>query len=471
LTSRTPIIHAIAFLAILFLVLSPVFLLPSSAAALSIEEETVLGQKFLAEVRKHYEVLDNDYANGFINDLGQYLTEAVKTKPFPFHFYIIKESSLNAFSAPGGLIFFYSGLIDAMDNCDMLAAVMAHEIGHSTARHLSHRIEQNKKIGLATIAGILAGVFIGGGAAANALITGSMAAGLQAQLHYSREDERQADQLGFRYSTEAGFLPQGLIAALKKIEQGSWMDPGKTPPYLLTHPTGPERMANIDSMVKQYSAVPVKKEADRFRAIFPLFKTVVQAVSMDPDEAERQFLQDLKKAPDSPNAHLGLGIVYGAQSEFGYAVSNLQKALEKRPDSVLILQTLGKTYQLMGKDREAVMVLKKALTLENENTASLFTLALSYENLEDYQEAIELLRRLASLNPSRNEIYYHLGISYGRQNRLALAHYNFGRYFKALGELQKARFHFQKARELAQNDTDLLKKIHRAMKPERQKAP
>jgi predicted Zn-dependent protease len=438
--------------------------------ALSIEEETVLGQKFLAEIKKHYEVLDNDYANAFINDLGQYLTGALKTKPFPFHFYIIKDSSLNAFSAPGGLIFFYSGLIDTMDNCDMLAAVMAHEIGHSAARHLSHRVEQNTKIGLATMAGILAGVLIGGGAAASALITGSMAAGIQAQLHYSREDERQADQLGFRYSTECGFSPQGLIEALKKIEQGSWMGSGKTPPYLLTHPTGPERMANIDSMVKQYSAVPVKKEADHFRTLFPIFKTVVRAVSIDPDEAEREFLEDLKHAPTSPMAHLGLGMVYEAQSEYGEAISQLKKALEQRPDSVLILRTLGKNYQLAGKDREAIRILKKALTLKNEDTTSLFTLALSYENLESYQKAIALLKRLASLEPSRNEIYYHLGISYGRQNRLALAHYNFGLYFKALGELQKARFHFQKAKELAQNDSGLLEKIRKATKPKRQKA-
>ncbi len=471
MTSRSPLIRAVVFLTTLSLFLGSIFFIPSGALALSIEEETALGRKFLAEVRKHNEILDNDYANDFINDLGQYLTGDLKTKPFPFHFYIIKDSSLNAFSAPGGLLFFYSGLIDIMDNCDMLAGVMAHEIGHSAARHLSHRIEQNKKIGLATLAGILAGVFIGGGAAANALITGSLAAGIQAQLHFSREDERQADQLGFKYSTESGFSPQGLIGALKKIEQESWMDPGKTPPYLLTHPTSPERMANIDSMAKHYSAKPGKKEADRFRALFPFFKTVVMAVSMDPGDAERRFLEELKKAPDSPTAHLGLGLVYGAQSEFDEALSHLQKALEKRPDSVLILRTLGKTYQLMGKEREAIGLLHKALALEKEDTTSLFLLALSYENLEDYQQAITLLNRLASLDPGRNEIYYHLGISYGRQNRLALAHYNFGRYFKTLGELQKARFHFQKAMELAQANPELLNKIRKTMKSRGRVAP
>jgi predicted Zn-dependent protease len=470
MTSRSHVNHAICFLTILCLVLSPLCLSPSPAMALSIDEETVLGQKFLAEIRKQYELLDNDYANAFFNDLGQYILTSLKTKPFPFHFYIIKDNTLNAFSAPGGLIFFYSGLIEHMDSCDMLAGVMGHEIGHSAARHLSQSIEQNKKIGLATIAGVLAGVLIGGGAASSALITGSMAAGIQTQLHYSREDESQADQLGFRYSTEAGFSPSGLIDALKAIEQASMSDENSTPPYLLTHPAPPERMADLDSMASGYKPGPPKKEAMHFRALFPIFKTVVEATCLDSSDAERIFKNALKKDPNDPIAQLGLGIVYQGQLEYGEAVSHLKKALEKMPDSVLILRTLGRTYQLMGKDTEAIEVLKKALALKDEDPSSLFTLALSYENLGAYQEAINLLKRLASINPGRNEVYYHLGISYGRQNKLALAHYNFGLYFKALGEVKKAHFHFQKAKELAQNDMDLLKKIRTAMEPEHHKA-
>jgi len=465
-TSRYPALFLALLMVSVSLVLSLPFLFHSSAFALSIQEETVLGKKFLAEIRKHHELLDDDYANNYINALGQYLLKAVKTKPFPFHFHIIKDNALNAFSAPGGQIFFYSGLIEAMDTCDMLAGVMAHEIGHSTARHLSQRIEQNKKISLATMAGILAGIFIGGGAAANALITGSVAAGIQTQLHYSREDERQADQLGFKYATAAGFAPSGLIRALKKITQGNWTDSGKIPPYLLTHPTGPERMANLDSMASSYKpgGGGEKKEAEHFTAIFPLFKTLVRATCLDSYEAEREFSEALKRDPTAPMPNFGLGIVYMRRSEYAAAESHLKKALEKRPRSLLILRTLGKVYQMEGRDREAIAALKKALTLNDEDSVTLFTLALSYEDLEKYDKAISILRRLASFKPTNKQVYYHLGLSYGRQNRLALAHYYFGRYFKASGEFQKARFHFRKAKELAQGDTHLIEKIRKASK-------
>ncbi|MEJ2024645.1 MAG: M48 family metalloprotease, partial [Deltaproteobacteria bacterium] len=193
---RNSFFRLVAFLIMGGLLFAPLPPFVSTANALSIDKEVTLGKQFLAEIRRHEELLEDDDADGYLNDLGQYLLESIKIKPFPFHFHIIKDDTLNAFAAPGGQIFFYSGLIEIMDNCDMLAGVMAHEIGHSTARHLSNRVDQSKKIGLATMAGILAGIFVGG-AAANALITGSMAAGIQAQLHYSREDERQADQLGF----------------------------------------------------------------------------------------------------------------------------------------------------------------------------------------------------------------------------------------------------------------------------------
>ena len=449
---------------VLALLLAPFAPFQSDARALSIDEEQALGKKFLAEIQKREVILDDDFANRYINSLGQYLLQSVKTKPFPFYFHIIKDSTINAFSAPGGQIFFYSGLIELMDNCDMLAGVMAHEIGHSTARHLSESIEQNKKIGLATLAGILAGAFLGGGAAASALITGSMAAGIQAQLHYSREDERQADQLGFKYATAAGFVPSALTAALKKISQGDWMDASKTPPYLLTHPTDSERMANLDSMATKYKPVPPSDQVRRFRALFPLFKTVVTATCLDSYEAERLFQEALKRHPDSFTPHLGLGIVYMDRSEYSSAELHLKKALQERPGSVLILKTMGRLYQLEGKAGEAVTVLKRALEINGEDSDTLFALALSYEDLEKYTQAIEILRRLASFRPTRKEVYYHLGISYGRLNRLALAHFNFGRYFMASGEQQKAEFHFRKAKELAQGDPALLRQIAEFMK-------
>ena len=447
----------------LFLLFCPPGPFTTKAFALSIEDERAMGQSFMAQVRSQFELLDDPFANDFINYLGQYLILFVETKPFPFHFYIIKANALNAFAGPGGHIFFFSGLIAVMDRVDELAAVMSHEIGHVTARHIAKRMAQAKNIGLAQLAGALAAILIGGEAAAP-LLAGTMAAGIQAQLHYSRADERQSDHLSFKYMKTSGFAPDGMITALEKIQKGSWFGSDKIPSYLLTHPTGPERMSNLDAMLSTYTPGSVKAKAEQLRRLFPIFKTVVTARSLAPMDAKRMFDRQLKKAPEAFLPHFGLGIVYMRGSEYSKAIQELKMALEGRPNFVPLLRTLGEAYQMNGKDKEALTVFKRALRLDEEDKATEYLLGLSYENLGQYGNAIRLFKRLAALGPVKNEVYYHLGISYGRQKKLAPAHYYFGLYFRRLGQLQKARFHFEKSKKLSSKNPSLRKKVQKELK-------
>lgn len=433
------------------------------AYAVSIEEERQLGERFLESVRQNVVLVEDDFANDYINDLGNYLIRPLETKPFPFHFYIIKASDLNAFAGPGGHIFIYTGLIEAMTEVDELAAVICHEIGHVSARHVSQRIAQGTKIGLATMAAVLAGAFIGGEAAAP-IIIGSTAAGIQKQLSYSRTDERQADQLGFRYMEESGFDPSMIISAFKKLYQRQWLGSDAVPPYLLTHPGGPERMSNIEAMIANHGLhVQKNAHAEEFKASYALFKTILQARYLESQDAKRLFSAELQKDPDSPLAHLGLGIVFKETGELPEAIKQLQIALAGLPETISVLRYLADAYQLNGQDNEAVTILEKALTLNAQDKASLFLLATAYMNMEEYPKAINLYEKLIQMMPVKNEVFYNLGVSYGRADRLALAHYYFGIYFMKLKEIQKARFHFQKAMALSSNDPIFQTRIKKEM--------
>jgi len=450
------------FFTLIILLFFQLYLGVPGAFPLSVEDETIAGEEFLFNLRKYLDFVDDDFANEYINDLGHYLIRPLETRHFPFRFYIIKDNSLNAFAGPGGHIFVFSGLIEAMDDIDELAAVVCHEIGHVSARHLAHRIEQNKKIGLATMAGVLAGMLIGG-KAASAIITGSMAAGIQKQLSYSRNDERQADQLGFKYMDAAGFNPSGMITIHKKLTKRRWLGAGGIPPYLLTHPGGAERMSNMEVMLSEYTPKPENKKTAEYRMKFPFLKAILRAKYVDFPEAERLFKEELEIDPDSTSAHFGLGILWKERSEYDLAVDHFQKALKGQPESLPILRELGETYQLKGQDTKAVRILEKALNIDPQDKSALFLLAMSYQNLEAYPKAIRLYERLTLIKPVKDEVFYNLGVSYGRQNRLAQAHYNFGTYFKRLKEMEKAGFHFQKASALSKNDPGLRRRIKKAM--------
>ena len=434
------------------------------AFPLSVEDENVMAEKFLRDVRKYFSFEDDDFVNNYINELGRYLLKPLETKPFPFRFYIIRDNSLNAFAGPGGHIFIYSGLIEAVDELDELASVICHEIGHVSARHLARRIEQGKKIGYATMAGLLAGILIGG-KAAGTIVSGSLAAGAQAQLHYSRDDERQADQLSFDYMIGAGFDPSGIIKVQQKLVKGQWYDLNRVPPYLLTHPGGAERMAHVDVLLADYSPPEeIKAPTIKFRTFFPFIKTILRARVMDPPQAEKLFNSDLEKDPESVSAHFGLGILCKERFEYAKAIKHFEKAIEGQPESMFILRHLGEVYQLKGDDRKAADILEGVLKTDERDKSALFLLAASYQNLEEYRKAILIYERLTSMKPVKKEVYYNLGVSYGRRDRLARAHYNFGLYFKMMNRIDKALFHFRKANGLSKNDSALRGRINEAMK-------
>ncbi len=419
-----------------------------------------MGQEFFLQVSSQYELVSDPFACKYINDLGHYLLAPLETKPFPFHFYIISDSTLNAFAGPGGHIFFYAGLIEEMDRVDELAAVMCHEIGHIAARHLSKRIDQTKNIGIGTLAGILAGVLIGGPLAA-ALITGAMAAGMQAQYHFSREDERQADQLSYKYIRPSTFDSTAMISALQKIQKGNWIGTGKTPPYLLTHPTGPERMSNLESLAGTDKSLDLSKEAVYFEALYPAFRTIVLATCKEPEDMVKQFRETLKKNPEAWLPQLGLGIAFMRENKYPEAISALNKARDKQPEFPPILRTLGEAYLMNGQQKKATHVLETALELDHNDKAALFLMGTLYEEEGKTEKALRIFKKLSYLKPVKNDVYYHLGVCYGRDKQLALAHYNFGIFFKNSGRFQKAVFHFSKAKELASGNAALLEKIHK----------
>ena len=432
------------------------------AFALSTEEERVAGEEFRASVRRQLELVQDDFAEDYINDLGQYITRALETKSFPFQFYLVKDNTPNAFAGPGGHIFFYSGLIEMMDDVDELAAVMAHEIGHVSARHLSNRIEQNKFMTIAVLAGMLAGALMGG-KAGGAIATGTMAAGIQKQLSYSREDERHADTLGFKYMEESRFRPTGMITVLKRLER---LAPGGTdaiPPYLLTHPGGPERVATSETLMSQYVPKPESNESIRFRKLFPYLKAVLIAKTTDFQRASRYFNRESQANPESPVVQFGLGVVQKERMDYPSAIEHFDKALKGAPDLTPILIELADAYQLQGQDRKAIEVAERVLRTDERNKAALYLTGSSYQNLEDFSKATVFYERLVTMRPVKDEVFYNLGVCYGRQEKLAVAHYNTGVYFLRIYDFQKARYHLLKADQLAGNDQGLKNRIQEAM--------
>ena len=189
------------------LVIVNTIIFPQVVSGITIKQEESLAREFLMVALRHYRLIKDPQIVGYVNKVGRKVLSAYPPQPFPYHFYVVNEDVFNAFAGPGGHIFINSGLIEAMESEEELAGILGHEISHVVCRHISEMIEDSKKINIATLAGIAAGIFLGmGGAAtaATAVTYGALAAGQSAALAFSRDNERQADQVCLNYLDKAG---------------------------------------------------------------------------------------------------------------------------------------------------------------------------------------------------------------------------------------------------------------------------
>lgn len=157
------------------------------------------------------------------------------------------DKTINAFAMPGGKVGVYTGILNLASTDDELAVIIGHEIAHVAARHGNERVTQALS---------LAAIGVGVGYAVkdkdkNTQQAVMIAYGLGSQLGillpYSRTHESEADAIGLRYSSRAGYDPRAGVTFWEKMAAQSG---GKEPPeFLSTHPTSATRIRQIQAML------------------------------------------------------------------------------------------------------------------------------------------------------------------------------------------------------------------------------
>ncbi|MEL6344643.1 MAG: M48 family metalloprotease [Myxococcota bacterium] len=137
--------------------------------------------------------------------------------------------TLNAFAAPGGYIWFYTGLIEFLDFEDEVAGVLGHEIAHADQRHSTQQLTAT--YGLSTLASLILGEDPG-------TLT-QIAIGL-AGLSFSRTDESEADRFSVTYLCETRYASDGAAGFFEKLESSV-----EIPEFLSTHPNSATRVEDI----------------------------------------------------------------------------------------------------------------------------------------------------------------------------------------------------------------------------------
>ncbi|MEZ0325202.1 MAG: M48 family metallopeptidase [Fimbriimonas sp.] len=210
-------------------------------------EQVKLGLRAAQEVRQKERVLpSSDPRVQTVRRVGQRLLSSMAPDkaPWEYSFDVIDNKQINAFALPGGPTFVYTGLLDRMKSEDELAAVMAHELTHVRNEHWAYqyRDQQSRNLGLSLILILTRANRTVGDLA-------SIGSQLLIDLPFSRKHETEADERGYDMMVKAGYNPQGMVDLFTTLQRSS--GGGKAPEFLSSHPSDSNRIAKIQSRIRQ----------------------------------------------------------------------------------------------------------------------------------------------------------------------------------------------------------------------------
>lgn len=227
------------------------------------EQEYYVGRSVGASLITRYKVYDQDDATRYVNVVGQALAMA-SDKPETFggyHYLILDSDEINAFAAPGGLIFLSRGMLRLCKNEDDLAAVLAHEVAHVNLGHAISAISNSRWTQAVTVLGTEGAKNFGGEQLAQ--LTTAFEGSIQdvttklVTSGYARGQERDADKLAITIMQRLGYDPTALGRVLGHMEHE--LKPGGLD-FAKTHPPPQARIADLAKLV---TAPPATSNAER----------------------------------------------------------------------------------------------------------------------------------------------------------------------------------------------------------------
>jgi len=223
-------------------------------------EEQQIGKDADRSIQQQYGIYDDQELGDYVSRIGHEVLQEShlrredtpeKYKNTEFTFRVLNSPVVNAFALPGGYVYVTRGLLAHLNNEAQLAVVLGHEIGHVAARHASQQAFQQKIGQAALVGGAVVGQEVFGVSGQDILNLGGSAAKLLF-LKYSRDDEREADQLGVEYAAMAGYKASEAAAFFTSLKRISAKSGQSLPTLLSTHPDPGAREQTIPKLAEQW---------------------------------------------------------------------------------------------------------------------------------------------------------------------------------------------------------------------------
>ena len=292
---------------------------------------------------------------------------------------LLDDDSFNAMTTPGNYIYVHRGLLETCSTDDEVAAVLSHEVAHRLSRHDILSTSEKWGNALTLIAGIAAGVAVGtqpgvsqSDVANTVQTTVKLGSGFTT-LQYSRDKEREADQIGIFLMADAGYDPSGFAAvwARKARQEGSSAD------FFSTHPDSAERYETATALL------PLARE--RYR----------QAQKRKIRRAPYQ-----KSIPSSVHYEASQGFLAVQNRDITKAKTIARSLTSRAPYYSDGYNIMGLAHFLQGDIRSAEKSFKKGLRIDRNNASLLYNMACVDVQYGRHTSALDNLERAFKQAPS-----------------------------------------------------------------------
>ncbi len=382
------------------------------------EEISIDKQQSPQQFSSDYGAIQDKRLNTYINRLGQELAARSHRPDMPFSFRGVNAAYINAYAFPGGSIAATRGILVELENEAEFAALLGHEIGHVCARHTAERSSK----------GMLANIFIAGASIATSaagyggaadLVQGLGGIGAGALLaHYSRDNEREADNLGMQYMTKTGYSPEGMVGLMEVLQRSSKHQPSAIELMFATHPMSDERFATA-----QKTAQTAYKEQ--------LSNPVNRERYMDHTASLRKIKPAIKAMQDGSEA-MGKKNYQAAQQQFN-------KALDTSPQDYAALVMMSKCQLALDKpDKAERYALKASRIYPKEAQAHLLIGATSINN-KKYSQALQHLNDYDRLLPGNPEVTFFKGFALEGMNKKKEAAQEYAHFLRKVNRGKQAQ--------------------------------
>lgn len=220
--------------------------------SMSVDQEIALGLQAAPELAQQYGGPHPDsQAASLVDQIGRRIVaqSGARETDYDFNFHLLAdEETINAFALPGGQVFMTAGLANRLRTDGQIAGVLSHEIGHVVARHGAEHLAKMQLTEGLTGAAVIASYDPNDPESRNTAAVAA-AIGQLINMKFGRDDELESDQLGVRFSSEAGYDPRAMLEVMAILAEAS--EGMRQPEFFSTHPNPERRTERIQAAIAE----------------------------------------------------------------------------------------------------------------------------------------------------------------------------------------------------------------------------